>query len=94
MHGTRESLVSVCLRLKCNQLTITHKKIQMIALQWGQEARLRFMAELSGFNPDMFIWVDETGSDSIRSYGYALNQGYEASVSPCKCGWEACLVFQ
>ena len=33
------------------------------------------MAEVSGYHPDMFIWVDETGSDrrnSIRNYVYAL----------------------
>ena len=33
------------------------------------------MAEVSGYNPDMLIWVDKTGSDrcnSIRSFGYAL----------------------
>ena len=53
----------------------TRKKIQVIALQQSQEARLKFMAEASGYHPDMFIWVDETGSDrrnSIRSYGYSL----------------------
>ena len=53
----------------------TRKKIQKIALQRSEEARIQFMAEVSGYHPDMFIWVDETGSDrrnSIRSYGYAL----------------------
>ena len=33
------------------------------------------MAKVSGYHPDMLIWVDETGSDrrhSIRSYGYVL----------------------
>ena len=58
-----------------HQHNFTHKKIQMIALQRSQEARIRFMAEVSGYSPDMLIWVDETGSDrrnSIRSYGYAL----------------------
>ena len=33
------------------------------------------MAEVSAYDPNMFIWVDETGSDrckSIRQYGYSL----------------------
>ena len=33
------------------------------------------MAEVSGYNADMLIWVDETGSDrrsGIQSFGYAL----------------------
>lgn len=53
----------------------THKKVQTIALQRSEDARISFMAEISAYNPDMFIWVDETGSDrrkSIRQYGYAL----------------------
>lgn len=58
-----------------HQYNFTHKKVQVIALQRSEEARIQFMAEVSGYHPDMFIWVDETGSDkrnSIRSYGYAL----------------------
>ena len=46
-----------------------------IISQQSQEARIQFMAEVSGYNPDMLIWVDETGSErynSIRSFGYAL----------------------
>ena len=33
------------------------------------------MAEVSGYNPDMLIWVDETDSNrcnGIRSFGYTL----------------------
>ncbi len=58
-----------------HQHNFTRKKIQVIALQRSEEARIRFMAEVSGYHPDMLIWVDETGSDrrnSIRRYGYAL----------------------
>ena len=58
-----------------HQLNFTHKSIQTIALQQNEEARIRFMAEVSMYHPDMFIWIDETGSDqrnSIRSYGYSL----------------------
>ena len=47
----------------------------MIALQRSEQKRIEYMAEMSLFNPDMFIWIDETGSDrrkSVRKYGYAL----------------------
>ena len=33
------------------------------------------MAEVSAFDPNMLIWIDETGSDrrnEIRKYGYSL----------------------
>ena len=37
----------------------------------------------ASYNPDMFIWIDETGSDrrnSIRKYGYSLR-----GITPCTC---------
>ena len=39
------------------------------------------MAEICMYNPDMFIWIDETGSDrrkEIRKYGYSLR-----GIPPC-----------
>ena len=53
-----------------HQNNFTRKKIQVIALQRSEDARILFMAKVSGYHPDMLIWVDETGSDrrnSIRS---------------------------
>ena len=44
-----------------------HKFTQVIALQQSQEPRIRFMAEVSGYSPDMLIWVDETSSDRRNS---------------------------
>ena len=46
------------------------------------------MAEVSVFNPDMLIWIDETGSDrrnSIRRYGYSL-RGAPARVCQLRVG--------
>ena len=37
--------------------------------------QLKFMAEISLFEPEMIIWVDETVSarrNAVRSYGYSL----------------------
>ena len=64
---------TICRTIK--QLHFTRKSVQTIALQQSEEARIKFMAEASMYDPNMFIWIDETGSDrqnSIRSYGYSL----------------------
>ena len=53
----------------------TRKKVQHVALQRRMELRAAFMASVYMFSEDMFIWVDESGSDSkdqLRKYGYAL----------------------
>ena len=69
---------TICCTIKQNGFT--HKKVQVIALQQSEAARLQYMAEISVFNPDMLVWIHETGSyrrNSIRSYGYSL-QGMAA----------------
>ena len=56
-------------------LGLTREKMQRIALQCSEELQLQYMAEISMFDPEMIIWVDETGSarrNSVRSYGYSL----------------------
>ena len=53
----------------------TRKKMKRIALQRNIDYRGAFMAEVCQYSRDMFIWVDETGSDArdmLRRYGYAL----------------------
>ena len=54
---------------------ITRKKIRQVALQRSYSLRGAFRAQCSLFDPDMFVFVDETGTDHrahIRKYGYAL----------------------
>ena len=54
---------------------MTRKKVRTIAMQRSEDRRAEFIAEISQFDPDMLIWLDETGSDrrnSIRAYGYAF----------------------
>ena len=54
---------------------LTRKRIRQVALQRCYVLRGAFMAQCSLFRRDMFVWVDETGSDArdhIRRYGYAL----------------------
>ena len=54
---------------------ITRKKIRQVALQRSYSLRGAFRAQCSLFDPDVFVFVDETGADHrshIRKYGYAL----------------------
>ena len=63
-----------------HRLAFTRKRMQQIAIQRSEILLNQFKAEISMFDPDMLIWVDETGSnrrDTIRTYGYSL-QGMRA----------------
>ena len=71
--GTWVHVSTICRTV--HYLGLTRKKVQRVALQCSEELQLQFMAEISMFNPEMIIWVDETGSaqrNSVRSYGYNL----------------------
>ena len=52
----------------------SRQKMQMIARQRDELERLRFVSELTVYNPEMFIFLDETGSDkrnAHRRYAYS-----------------------
>ena len=53
----------------------TRKKVQHVALQRRMDLRAAYMASVYMISEEMFVWVDESGSDSkdqLRKYGYAL----------------------
>lgn len=53
----------------------THKKLRTVALQQDKHLRERFSAEVSVYKTDMFIFIDETGSDArnkLRKRGYSI----------------------
>ena len=53
-----------------------------IALQQSEQLWIQFMAEISMYDPEMLVWIDETGSairNSSRQYGYSL-RGMPAKV--------------
>ena len=54
------------------------QKIQHIALQCCEDTVARFMAEISTYNSTMFVWIDETGCNSMRRYGYSVK-----GIPPC-----------
>ena len=73
ISGTVVSTSTLCRLLASHGFT--RKKIQHVALQRRVDFRAKFMATVSLFRRDMFVWVDETGSDvkdMLRQYGYAL----------------------
>ncbi len=45
------------------RLGFTQQKIKHMPQQRSEEARLEFMAEVSAYDPSMFVWLDETGCD-------------------------------
>ena len=64
---------SICRLLRA--CGITRKKIGQVALQRCAALRGAYTTQCLMFRPDMFVFVDETGSDrrnSMRKYGYAL----------------------
>ena len=66
-------LSTICRTIKKHGFT--RKKLQSIALQQSETKRVKYMSDISVLDPDMLIWIDETGSDrqnSIRTFGYSL----------------------
>ena len=46
-----------------------------IAVQQSDHERIEFWAEIATFEPNMFVWLDETGfnrRNGLRKYGYGL----------------------
>ena len=77
---------TICRTIK--EQGFTRKKVCRIATQQSEQLRIQFMAEISMYNPDMLVWIDETGSarrNSIRQYGYSL-RGMPARVHQLQVG--------
>ena len=49
----------------------TRKKVCRIATQQSEQLRIQFMAEISMYDPDMLVWIDETGSARRNKIGRA-----------------------
>lgn len=71
--GTNVSITTICKFL--HSQGFTHKKLALRAQQRNDELRLLFSSDISLFEPHMFVYVDETGSDKrglLRKYGHAF----------------------
>ena len=71
--GTDVSTATVCKFL--HRQGFLHKKLRFAAQQRSDELRLLFLSDIAIFQPHMFVFVDETGSDkrsTLRKYGYSF----------------------
>ena len=59
----------------CKLLYRHGKRVRQVALQGSVELRGEFMAKVLLYRKDMYVWLDENGSDRrhyMRKYGYAI----------------------
>ena len=71
-----------------HRLGFSRKKLQYIAFGRSEYLRAKFIADISIFDPRMFLWTDESGfrqRNSIRRYGYSL-RGMQAEDHQLKLG--------
>ena len=67
--GTIVHISTICRTI--HRMGLTRQKLRHIAIQQSLEKRVEYITEISMFNPEMLVWLDETGSDrrnSIRAY--------------------------
>ena len=58
-----------------HKVGFSRQKMKLVALQWDKEIRAQFVSDVSIYQPEMLIFLDETGADrcdSLRKYGYSL----------------------
>ena len=71
--GTWVSKSTLCRGAK--RMGLNRKKMRKIATQRSDITRASFMLQVETMHADMFVWVDETGSDkrnAMRHYAYSL----------------------
>ena len=71
--GTSLDEATICRFLKKNNFS--RKKLSLVALQQNVSSRAQFLSDISVYEPEMLVFIDETGSDrrnSIRHFGYSL----------------------
>ena len=68
--GTEVDEATVCRFLKKNNFS--RKTLQHTALQRNAELRAKFLSDCSVYTPEQLVFIDETGSDSMRKFGYGL----------------------
>ena len=72
-HGEQISASSICRFLQ--KSGFTRQKLKIAASQRDDLVRANFVSEVSMYNPEMLIFLDESGSDRrncIRRYGYSV----------------------
>ena len=73
IFGVLVSVSTICRTLK--YMGCTKQAMHRVAVQRSDALRAQFIAEISVYDPDMLIWIDETGCDrrhSSRRFGYSI----------------------
>ena len=73
IFGVLVSVSTFCRTLK--YMECTKQALHRVVLEQSDALRAQFMAEISVYDPDMLIWIDETGCDrrhSSRRFGYSI----------------------
>ena len=73
LTGTDVSTATICKFL--HHQGFSRKKLRFTAQQRSDDLRMQFLSDISLFEPHMFIFVDETGSDkrsTLRKFGYSF----------------------
>ena len=71
--GIAVSISTICRFL--HRIGFTRQKLRIVAIQQDDFLCSQFVSDVSIYQPEMLIFLDETGSDrrnSIRQYGYSL----------------------
>ena len=58
-----------------HKVGFSRQRMKLVALQRDKEIRAQFVSDVSIYEPEMLIFLDETGADrrdSLRKYGYSL----------------------
>ena len=70
--------IAVCLSTICrflHRIGFSRQKLRIVAIQRDDFLRTQFVSDVSIYEPEMLIFLDETGSDrrnNIRKHGYSL----------------------
>ena len=73
LFRARVSTPTICRTLR--SMGCTRQVMRRVAIKRSDTLRARYMAEISIYDPRMFVWLDETGCDqrnTLRKYGYSL----------------------
>jgi len=73
MYNVHCSIATICRTLKF--MGCSRQVIQKIDLHRSDDCRAEFMAKVSMYEPEMLVWIDESGCDkrnSFRKYAYSM----------------------
>ena len=71
--GVDVSASAICRCLK--RVGYSRQRMKLVAIQRDDGLRAQFVSDVSLYEPEMLIFIDETGSDkrdSLRKYGYSM----------------------